>query len=121
MRRSAIMYVSLIITLCIAGFKPGQGIDGKWEGTVQGDQDNYSLVYTFNRQGNLLKGTVVSPSGDTIAIDNGKINGDSFTFDVSYNYETYHHNGTLKGDTVTMKIEGSGGDSFTGKFTRASD
>lgn len=119
MKRSAIIYVSVIITLCIAGFKPGQGINGKWEGSVESYQGAYNLVYNFKREGNVLTGTVVVPAGDTIAIDKGKIRGNSFTFDVSYNYETYHHNCSLTGDTLTIKIEGSGGDDFTGKFTRA--
>lgn len=119
MRRFTIIFSALVITLIIAGFGPGSKLDGKWKGVAMGPQGDYDLVYTFNVQGDSLTGSVVVASmGDTAAITHGTVNGNNFSFDVDYNYTTYHHVCTLANDTVSMKIDGGEG-ILTAKLTRA--
>lgn len=121
MRRYTAIYVALILTVCIAGFRPVPGISGKWKGTIQGSQGDIALVFTFKVNGDSLSGTVQSPMGNAIPISNGKVNGDSFSFDVSFGGNTIHHDCTLEGDTVSMKIEGIQNGDMTLKLARVKD
>lgn len=83
-------------------------IDGKWK-TTMGDQ--MELVFTFKTDGDKLTGTVESGMG-TMDISNGKINGDTFTFDVDLNGSAITHTCKLEGEVIKMTVkmpEGMGG------------
>jgi hypothetical protein len=86
-------------------------IDGKWK-TSMGDME---LTFIFKAVGDtVLTGTVSSPMGD-LPIKNGKIKGDSFTFDVEMEGNAIGHSCKLEGDVIKMKINmpdgmGGGGD-----------
>lgn len=57
-------------------------LDGKWTGAMTApDGNQYPLNFTFRVDGGKLTGTSASPNGD-VAIEDGKINGDDFTFNV---------------------------------------
>ena len=43
-------------------------------------------------------------------ISNGKVDGDKFTFDVSFNGMTIHHDCTVDGDTIKMTTKSDSGD-----------
>ena len=49
-----------------------------------------------------LTGTVQGPQGDPMDISNGKVDGDKFSFDVSFNGMTIKHECTLAGDEIKM-------------------
>jgi hypothetical protein len=50
------------------------------------------------------------PSGDPLAIDNGKVDGDKFTFTVAFNGATITHTGTITGDEIKMTTKADQGD-----------
>jgi hypothetical protein len=80
---------------------------------VDGDEDGQSfpLTFTFKQDGATLTGTVQGPQGDPIAISNGKIDGNAFSFDVSFNGMTIHHNCTVAGDDeIKMTTKSDSGD-----------
>ena len=84
-------------------------IDGKWTGKMQGPNGESEMSFTFKVGGDTLSGTVTGPMGD-MPISNGKINGNTFTFDVSMGDMVIGHQCTLDGDTIKMKVTGFGGD-----------
>lgn len=54
-----------------------------------------------------LSGVVRTPVGDT-EITNAKVNGNNFSFDVSFNDMTIKHDYTLQeDDTISMKATGT--------------
>jgi len=48
--------------------------------------------------------------GDAMAITNGKIDGDKFSFDVSFNGMTISHQCTVDGDSIKMTTKSASGD-----------
>jgi autotransporter translocation and assembly factor TamB len=88
---------------------------GKWTAETQGRNGNTQTVtMNLKADGNTLTGTVAGRMGET-EISEGKIDGDSVTFDVvrerDGNKMTQHYNGKLDGDTIhfTVKMEGGMG------------
>ena len=105
---SRLFYFCLVIffTMSVA---QAQGIDGKWNGEMQGPNGAFALTFNFHVVGDSLTGAVESQMGD-IPISNGKIDGKKFSFDVSFNEMTIKHECTVTSDsTISMKVEGMQG------------
>ena len=78
-------------------------VTGTWTGEAKGpDGSSFQITFTFKQDGATLTGTVQPPQGDPMAISNGKVDGDKFTFDDSFNGMTIHHDCTVDGDTIKM-------------------
>jgi hypothetical protein len=78
-------------------------VTGTWTAEAKApDGSTFQLTFTFKQDGAKLTGTVQGPMGDPMEITNGKIDGDKFTFDVSFNGLTIHHDCTVNGDTIKM-------------------
>ncbi len=87
------------------------------------DGSSFQLTFTFKQDGSTLTGSVLVPQGDPLPISNGKVDGDTFTFDVSFIGVTIHHTCTVAGDTIKMSTKSDSGD-FPGvdlTLTRATD
>jgi len=97
---------ALMMLVC-AGMCFASDIDGKWSGKMQGPNGESELVFTFKVQGDTLTGTVGSPMGD-MPMSNGKVQGKTFSFDVSMGEMAISHQCTIDGDTITMKVNGFG-------------
>lgn len=66
------------------------------------DGSTFQLTFTFKQDGVKLAGSVQGPQGDPLEITNGKIDGDKFSFDVSFNGITISHQCTVDGDRIKM-------------------
>jgi len=88
-------------------------VSGKWTAEMQG-RDGQTMTSTFNLKadGATLTGTVSGRMGET-PITNGKIDGDTISFDVVREYNgnsfTLHYTGTLSTDTIKFKVDGGRG------------
>ena len=107
MKYSSLLFAMLMF-IC-AGTSFASDLDGKWTGKMQGPNGESEMTFTFKAGGDTLSGTVSGPMGD-LPISNGKINGNTFTFDVSMGDMVIGHQCTLDGDTITMKVNGFGGE-----------
>ncbi len=87
-------------------------VTGTWSGQMNSpDGNSFQLTFTFKQDGNTLTGTVQGPQGDPIAISNGKIDGDKFSFDVSFNGMTISHQCTVvSNDEIKMTTKSDSGD-----------
>ena len=88
---------------------------GKWTAEQPGRDGNMqTITMNLKADGNALTGTVSGRRGDT-EISNGKVDGDSVSFDIvrefNGNKMTIHYTGKLDGDTIhfTIKMEGGMG------------
>lgn len=76
---------------------------GKWFGTVQGMRGPQNISFNFKVDGATLTGTITTPRGD-IDISNGKIDGDTISFDQVMNFNgnsfTISYKGTIAGDSI---------------------
>ena len=86
-------------------------VTGTWTTSMQTpDGNSFQLTFNFKQDGDKLTGTVQGPQGDPLDISNGKVDGDKFTFDVSINGMTIHHDCTVDGDTIKMSTKSDSGD-----------
>jgi hypothetical protein len=84
-------------------------VAGKWEGTVPGPQGEFSLVFDFTVDGETLGETVEGPAGQ-LAIQNGKIAGDDFTFDVTLgDGSLITHKAKHSGESIAVAATGPWG------------
>lgn len=85
-------------------------INGTWTGDVPTpDGNSFTLTYVFKVDGAKLTGTVQGPQGDPLSLDNGKIDGGKFSFDVSFNGITIHNDCTINADN-TIKLNSAASD-----------
>lgn len=108
---SRILTLCVVIVLVLSVSCAHQSIAGKWKGQMEGPMGAMELTYDFKVEGDSLSGTAASPMGE-IPLLNGKVNGKEFSFDVSFNQMTFTNQGTLQGDSISMKMPGPGGESM---------
>jgi hypothetical protein len=107
---SRLLYFCLMILLA-ASIGYAQKIDGKWKGQMQSPNGSMDLVFNFKTDGDTLTGSVEGPMGDT-PISNGKNEGKTFSFDVSFGDMTISHICTFMSDSILMKVPGMQGDTM---------
>jgi hypothetical protein len=120
--------LKLILAGCLATMTVmAADATGKWTAEMQGRGGNTQTVtMNLKADGNTLTGTVSGRMGDT-DITNGKVDGDTVTFDVVREYNgnkmTQHYSGKLDGDTIhfTLKMEGGMGGGGKGPGERTFD
>ena len=112
------LFYFCIVTILAMNFGFGQGINGKWTGQMQSPNGPMDLTFNFKVSGDSLNGSAVSPMGE-LPISNGKINGKTFSFDVSVNDFTMNHQCTFMVDSISMKVPGMGGEEMAIILKRA--
>jgi len=102
--KTRIFATFLFLTCFFYASATTENLGGKWTGLLKTDQgDEYPLLYTFKIDGNALTGTAKTPKGD-LPINDGKITGDKFTFDVIISNMEIDHEGKFYGDSVGVDI-----------------
>ncbi len=103
-------FVFTVLFMFVAGMAFAADIDGNWEGEVQGmDGNPMKIAYTFKADGGTLTGTTKGMDGNDIAIQDGKIDGNNFSFSLDFGMgQPMKFNCTLKGDTIEMKMDMGG-------------
>ena len=104
-----------ILFLLFAAAAWAADVSGTWKGDVSSpDGNSFTLTYTFKQEGTKLMGTVLSPHGDTLPIDNGKVDGDKISFSVKVDMDgtttNFSSEGTINGDEITIKTKADSGD-----------
>jgi len=83
-------------------------LTGKWKGSIKTpDGNELPVTYNFKADGNKLTGTVDSPQG-TVSVDDGKIDGDKFSFKVTVDGNDYPHTGKMYTDSCAMDLDFGG-------------
>lgn len=94
--------VLLLLLVNIAA--DAQNLDGTWKGTMSGPNGDFQLTFTFKVVGDSFSGDVSSQMG-SIPLENGKIHGNEFSYDINFNGQVFSRTGVVDGDTV--RITGS--------------
>jgi hypothetical protein len=104
------VFAALVLGLSAASAMAAD-VTGSWTAEMKTpDGNSMQISFTFKQDGSKLTGSVQGPMGDPIEITNGKIDGDKFTFDVSFNGMTIHHDCTVSGDEIKMTTKPDQGD-----------
>jgi hypothetical protein len=79
-------------------------IAGKWKTIVQTPEGNLDVIYIFNVDGEKLMGSASSYMGE-VQINNGKVEGDEFTFDLEVGMASpLVHKGKFKDDMIRISL-----------------
>ncbi len=85
-------------------------LTGKWEGYfhIPSGGGDVAVSATFVQKDSILTGFITGPDG-SLDISNGKVSGDSFSFDVDGTASgTIHNTGKYYGDSITLNFATSG-------------
>jgi len=108
MKRKLFNPIALVICAFVFVIAIAADLNGKWVGVIAiPGGNNLDVSYTFKVDGNKLTGTATSPNGD-VSIDNGKIDGDKFSFSVNVGGTDYPHVGKLYADSCAVDIDFGG-------------
>jgi len=93
--------VAALFLLTVSAF--AADVDGKWTGSMSTPMGDIPVGFTFKADGATLTGTTTGPDGD-IAIKDGKIDGSTITFTVTFDFGgmpfTLSYKGVVSGDTI---------------------
>ena len=88
-------------------------ITGSWTGAMSVGDNSFNLTYNFKQEGGTLTGSVLTPSGDTLPLSEGKVDGDKISFAVKteMNGEAvkFVSKGTIKDEEITITTKSEGG------------
>jgi hypothetical protein len=85
-------------------------VTGKWVGEMRGGPGGgMSITLNLKQDGAKLTGSIDGPGGEAMEIQNGKVDGDKISFSVALNDMTILHEGTVKGDEITLVVKMDGG------------
>lgn len=108
-------FILAVLFVFVAGMAFAADIDGNWEGEMagMGGGEPMKINYTFKADGNTLTGSTKGMDGNDMAIADGKINGNDFSYSLDFGMgQPMTFKGTVKGDTLELKMgmgEGGGG------------
>ncbi len=84
-------------------------VDGKWSGSLDTPNGPVQVSFLFKADGTTLTGTTTGPDGNSIALKNGKVDGDkiSFSFDVSFGADptTFNYTGVVNGNELKLHTD----------------
>lgn len=72
-------------------------IDGNWKGSRETPNGTFEINYTFKVEGNVLTGVWKTQFGES-KLENGKIDGNKFSFSITFNDNTMNNTGEMKSD-----------------------
>jgi len=108
MKRKSLSLIALAGTLVLFVAFIAADLNGKWVGQLSiPDGSSIDVTYNFKVDGNKLTGTGSSPAGD-VNIDNGKIDGDKFSFSVNVNGQDFPQTGKLYADSCGLDVDFGG-------------
>ena len=101
------IFMLTVLSMLVAGMAFAADIDGKWEGEIQGMGGSpVKISYTFKADGNTLTGMTKDMNGNDLAIQDGKIDGNDFSYALDFGMgQPMKFTGTVKGDTIELKMD----------------
>jgi hypothetical protein len=91
-----------ILLLLVLGITcNAQNLDGKWKGKMTGPNGDMELLFTFKVDADSLSGNISSDRG-TLPLENGKVNGNKFSYEININGRVMSSTGVLEGDTIKI-------------------
>ena len=113
MRNRTLVACATLLVL-LAGAALAADITGNWTGSMSMGDNQFTLTYNFKQDGEKLTGSVTGPQGNPLTLNEGKVQGDKISFNVSVEGPngTFKivSEGTIKGEEITITSKMGGGD-----------
>ena len=108
MNRLAVL-ASLVVVSGATSLLAAENPAGTWKWTVTFNNNTREQTLTLKLDGDKLTGTLLGRNNQEIPIDNASFKDDQISFTVTREFNgqrfTTKYSGTIKGDTITGKIE----------------
>jgi hypothetical protein len=89
-------------------------LNGNWKATAEGPNGSMERTFVFKVDGNKLTGETTSSMLGKSTIENGKVDGDNFSFTITADMQgtkwTLNYKGKVTGDEISLTSEVAGGD-----------
>ena len=102
------VFGSILALLIISVTAYAADVDGTWTGTVQGPMGDFPVSFTFKADGAKLTGSTLGFDGSPVPIMDGKIDGNTITFTVTFDLGGMPFMLSYKGIVSAEKINMSG-------------
>src|SRR5215471_13429155 len=114
-----------MFALALVALAQGQDVSGRWTTTLDRGRQSVTLKMDLTVSGNHVVGTIDVAPDVTAQIQNGKLEGDQLTFDISApehgHTKSIHFTGNVDGDAITLRNESRGKQGLTMTFHRIED
>ena len=98
-----------VLAVTVLSFAQGENVSGKWTATTERGGKTGTFVMTLQVADNEVSGTLHDPSGQTIQIENGKLDGTQLTFEAAAqehgHSKTIHFAGDIANDAIKLRNE----------------
>ncbi len=98
--------VLVLLVLGVTAF--AADVDGTWTGTVQGPMGDFPVTFKFKADGTKLTGSTLGFDGAEVPIQDGKIDGNTITFSVTFDFGGMPFMLSYKGIVSSDEIKMSG-------------
>src|SRR5215510_13261523 len=100
------VFGSILALLIITVTAYAADVDGTWTGTVQGPMGDFPVSFTFKADGAKLTGSTLGFDGSPVPIMDGKIDGNTITFTVTFDFGgmpfMLSYKGVVSADQIKM-------------------
>jgi hypothetical protein len=101
---------NLLLTFVVCAISAfAADIDGTWSGSIETPGGALPVSFTFKADGDRLTGSTTGPDGSVITLNDGKIDGDKFSFNITIDFGgmpfTMAYTGELKEGGVILTAE----------------
>jgi hypothetical protein len=79
-----LLCVALLSAFCVTAY--AADVDGSWTGSVTTPQGEIPVSFKFKAEGSALTGTTLGLDGAEVQIKDGKIDGNTITFTVTFDF-----------------------------------
>jgi len=104
---------SIVVFAAVAFPALAEDATGTWKWTVTFNNNTREATLKLKQEGEKLTGTMLGRNNQETPIDSGTIKDDKVSFSVTREFNgqkfTQKYSGTLKGDSITGKVETEGG------------
>jgi hypothetical protein len=114
-----------IFLLALIAFAQGKDVNGRWTTTLERGQQSMNFKMDLKVSGNSVTGTIDVAPDVTAEIQNGKLERDQLTFDITApehgHTKSIHFTGDVGDDTIVLKNESRDKRGRTMTFHRIQD
>jgi hypothetical protein len=96
----------VLLVMCVTAY--AADVDGTWTGTVQGPMGDFPVSFTFKADGTKLTGSTLGFDGMPVPIEDGRIDGNTITFTVTFDFGGMPFMLSYKGVVSPEQIKMSG-------------